>query len=101
MGVLAVQALLISIDPVSVSRGIHQRYRFMEMTHIVFQLKRPSYLMLRRYGSRVKSTLPSNSSSSGKNSWKLGASSAIVEKSRPVGVTCFFTSWPCGKYISG
>lgn len=55
--------------------------------YIVFQLKCPSYLILRRYGSLVKSTLPSNDSNSGKNSWKLGASSDTVEKTNPVGVT--------------
>jgi hypothetical protein len=39
-----------------------------------------------RFLLTMKSTLPSSSSRSGKNSWKLGASSEIVEKRSPVGV---------------
>jgi hypothetical protein len=57
------------------------------LPHIVFQLKRPSYLMLRLYGSLVKSTLSSNASRPGKYSSKFGASSDNVLKTRPVGVT--------------
>ena len=55
-------------------------------TNIVFQLKRPSYEMLRRWGSLVKSTLLIRSSRPMKNSWKVSVSRDKVAKSKPLGV---------------
>ena len=60
VGVLAVETFLVAIDPKSVSRPIlrdvKQNSR-RDWADIVFQLKQPSYEMLRRCGSFVKSTV--------------------------------------------
>lgn len=53
---------------------------------MVFQLKRPSYEMLRRWGSLVKSTVFVSSSRPTKYSSKLGVSRDKVAKSKPLGV---------------
>lgn len=54
--------------------------------YIVFQLKFPSYEILLRCGSFVKSTLSVNSSRPAKYSSKLGASRDNVAKTSPLGV---------------
>lgn len=61
---------------------------------MVFQLKLPSYLMLRRYGSFVKSTRFSRLSRSGKKSSNAGALSEMVVNSRPVTVKWLRSSFP-------
>lgn len=62
------------------------------MMYIVFQLKAPSYWMLFRCGSLVKSTLLVNSSRPTKYSENGGMSRDKVAKRRPVGVMCCLIS---------
>jgi hypothetical protein len=77
VGILAVKALLISVNPrtvsaFSVNAPICQ-------TYIVFQLNLPEYRIERRCGSLVKSTLLMNSS-------KGGVSGESVTKTSPLAV---------------
>lgn len=62
---------------------------------MVFQLNRPSYWMLRRCGSLVKSTLLVNSSKFPKYSSKVGASSDKVANSNPLAVKWLLISRSC------
>lgn len=94
VGIRAVQALLISIDPGYVSfiaPLLHRR----KANHMVFQLNWPSYSMLRLYGLLVKSTASSVSSRSGKKSSNDGAWSEMVVKSSPVRVMWLRNSFCC------
>jgi hypothetical protein len=84
VGILAVKALLISVNPrtvsaFSVNAPICQ-------TYIVFQLNLPEYRIERRCGSLVKSTLLIRESSPVKNSSKGGVSGESVTKTSPLAV---------------
>ena len=57
-----------------------------ELPYMVFQLKRPSYEILRRWGSLVKSTSLVIFSRPTKNSSKLGVSADNVANRSPLGV---------------
>ncbi len=86
MGILAVKTFLESIDPAEAIR-IEPTIQNKEIKkHIVFQLNRPSYEMLRRCGSFVKSTLLVSCSRPTKYSSKLGVSRESVAKTNPLRV---------------
>lgn len=91
MSVLTMEAFLVAIHPAAMSTS---SWRPVEETYIVFQLNLPSYLMLRRCGSLVKSTVSTNGFKSGKKSSKDGASSDMVENRRPVSVIWVLSSSP-------
>jgi hypothetical protein len=59
---------------------------------MVFQLKRPEYEMLRRWGSLVKSTVLVSASKPAKYSSKGRVSRDSVEKSKPLGVRWYLIS---------
>lgn len=84
MRVLTVQTFLESIDPGGVSCHLVCVRR--DCTYMVFQLKRPSYAMLRRWGSLVKSTVLVRASRPTKNSSNAGVSFDNATKRRPLGV---------------
>jgi hypothetical protein len=83
------ETLLISIHPLQLTSAGRKR-PILEMrkalAYIVFQLKCPSYAMLRRCGRRVKSNLPSSVSSPGKKVSNGTASTDKAAKTSPVEV---------------
>jgi len=91
---LAVETLLISIHPLQLTLADRKdsfcRCLKLEMrkvlAYIVFQLKFPSYAMLRRCGRRVKSNLLSSVSSPGKKVSNGTASTDKAAKTSPVEV---------------
>ena len=93
MSILTVQAFLVAIDPYrcvslmqsAVSRSLENRdYR--SNAYMVFQLKFPSYAMLRRWGKLAKSNLLSSVSSPGKKFSNDATSTDKAANNSPVGV---------------
>jgi hypothetical protein len=93
MSILTVQAFLVAIDPyrcVSLTQGAASRslksrgYR--AAAYMVFQLKFPSYAMLRRCGKLAKSNLLSSVSSPGKKFSNDTTSTDKAANNSPVGV---------------
>jgi len=68
-------------------------------SHMVFQLNWPSYEILRRWGSFVKSTLLMSASRPTKNSSNDGASRDSVANTRPVEVKLLLISRPWSRSV--